>query len=178
MQDCIVAWTSLPVGVVTLAERYGGKDVDAGVYERMVCHVDALLQPFEMARRLREQMGSLSTHLLGTSGTVTTVAGIHLGLPRYDRTQVDGCWLDVAHARAVASQLLSLSYAQRVAQPCIGFERAEFVLAGCAILEAVIKAWPCGRLRVADRGLREGILATLMAEDGAHGPARNRPYYR
>jgi exopolyphosphatase/guanosine-5'-triphosphate,3'-diphosphate pyrophosphatase len=178
MQDCIAAWTSLPVGVVTLAERYGGRDIDAGVFERMVCHVESLLEPFEMARRLREQLGTVSTHLLGTSGTVTTVAGVHLGLPRYDRRQVDGCWLDVAQARAVTSQLLSLSYDERVAQPCIGLERAEFVLAGCAILEAVIKAWPCQRLRVADRGLREGILATLMAEDGVHGPGRGRPYYR
>jgi exopolyphosphatase/guanosine-5'-triphosphate,3'-diphosphate pyrophosphatase len=178
MQDCIAAWTSLPVGVVTLAERYGGRDIDAGVFERMVGHVESLLAPFETARRLREQMGNLSTHLLGTSGTVTTVAGVYLGLPRYDRRQVDGCWLDVAQARRVTSQLLSLSYDGRVAQPCIGSERAEFVLAGCAILEAVIKAWPCQRLRVADRGLREGILATLMAEDGVHGPDPRRLYYR
>jgi exopolyphosphatase / guanosine-5'-triphosphate,3'-diphosphate pyrophosphatase len=178
MQDCIAAWTSLPVGVVTLAERYGGKHVDVGIFDAMVRHVESLLEPFEMARRLREQMGQLSTHLLGTSGTVTTIAGVHLSLPRYDRRQVDGCWLDVAQARAVTSQLLSLNYAGRVSQPCIGTERAEFVLAGCAILEAVIQAWPCKRLRVADRGLREGILATLMAEDGVHGSDPRYPSHR
>ena len=178
MQDCIAAWTSLPVGVVTLAERYGGTHVDAGVFNAMVRHVESLLEPFELARQMRDQMGHLSTHLLGTSGTVTTIAGIHLGLPRYDRRQVDGCWLDIAQARAVTSQLLSLNYAGRVSQPCIGTERAEFVLAGCAILEAVIQAWPCQRLRVADRGLREGILATLMAEDGVHGASRPQSYFR
>lgn len=175
MQDCIAAWTSLPVGVVTLAERYGGKNVDAGIFDAMVRHVGSLLEPFEPARRLRDGMGQLNSHLLGTSGTVTTVAGVHLGLPRYDRRQVDGCWLEVAQARAVASHLLSLDYAGRVSQPCIGTERAEFVLAGCAILEAVIHAWPCQRLRVADRGLREGILATLMAEDGVYGQSRSQP---
>jgi exopolyphosphatase/guanosine-5'-triphosphate,3'-diphosphate pyrophosphatase len=168
MQDCIMAWTSLPVGVVTLAESYGGKLVDAALFDAMVSHVKSLLEPFESTHRLRERMRKLATHLLGTSGTVTTVAGVHLGLPRYDRKQVDGCWLDATQARAVTARLLALSYPQRVDQPCIGVERAEFVLAGCAILEAVLQTWPCQRLRVADRGLREGILATLMAEDGVH----------
>ncbi len=176
MQDCISAWTSLPVGVVTLAESYGGKLVDEAVFDAMVNKVAGLLEPFQARHRLRERMGHLGTHLLGTSGTVTTVAGVHLGLPRYDRKRVDGCWLEVEQARAVTAKLLASSYAERVAQPCIGTERAEFVLAGCAILEALLRAWPCERLRVADRGLREGILATLMAEDGLHGAAgRSRP---
>lgn len=179
MQDCISAWTSLPVGVVTLAESYGGRFVDESVFDAMVSKVTALLEPFEAKHRMRERMGHLGTHLLGTSGTVTTVAGVHLGLPRYDRKQVDGCWLEVAQARAVTATLLASTYAERVAQPCIGMERAEFVLAGCAILEALLRAWPCERLRVADRGLREGILATLMAEDGLHGAAgRSTPLDR
>ena len=113
-------------------------------------------------------MRDQDAHLLGTSGTVTTVAGVHLGLPRYDRRQVDGCWLQTKHARAVTSQLLASTHAQRVAQPCIGKDRADLVLAGCAILEALLRTWPCERLRVADRGLREGILATMMAEDGVY----------
>jgi exopolyphosphatase/guanosine-5'-triphosphate,3'-diphosphate pyrophosphatase len=167
-QDCIIAWTSLPVGVVALAERYGGEEVDTAVFEGMVEHVQGMLEPFEAAHRLRDRIKDTCTHLLGTSGTVTTVAGVHLGLPRYDRKQVDGCWLDVTQARAVTAQLLECSYTERVAQPCIGVERAEFVLAGCAILEAMLRTWACDRLRVADRGLREGILATLMTEDGVH----------
>ena len=107
--------------------------------------------------------------MLGTSGTVTTVAGIHLGLKRYDRRRVDGCWLSAASVRRVSSHLLGLSYEERVLEPCIGKDRADLVLAGCAILEALLRKWPCDRLRVADRGLREGILATLMAEDGVLG---------
>ena len=109
-------------------------------------------------------------HLLGTSGTVTTVAGIHCGLPRYDRNRVDGCWLNVGEVRQVTDGLLGRTYEQRVAEPCIGRERADLVLAGCAILEAMLRMWPCERLRVADRGLREGILTTLMAEDGVLTP--------
>ena len=168
MQKCIAAWTSMPVGVVTLAERHGGRFVDHELFEAMVGDVLALLAPFEAEHRLRERMVDKRAHLLGTSGTVTTVAGVHLGLPRYDRRQVDGCWLQVEHARAVTSRLLASTHAERVAQPCIGKDRADLVLAGCAILEALLRTWPCERLRVADRGLREGILATLMAEDGVY----------
>jgi exopolyphosphatase/guanosine-5'-triphosphate,3'-diphosphate pyrophosphatase len=170
VQDAILAWTSLPAGVVTLAEQYGGRTVDAGMFDAMVEHVSGLLGPFMARNRLRQRMAGKRTQLLGTSGTVTTVAGVHLDLPRYDRRRIDGVWLDVGHARAVTARLLASSHAQRVAQPCIGSERADLVLAGCAILEAVLRAWPSERLRVADRGLREGILATLMAEDGAYHP--------
>jgi exopolyphosphatase/guanosine-5'-triphosphate,3'-diphosphate pyrophosphatase len=174
VQDCVAAWTSLPAGVVTLAERYDCRFVDAETFEAMVGHVAALLAPFEAGHRLRQRMAGKRTQLLGTSGTVTTVAGVHLELPRYDRRRVDGCWLDVCQARAVTARLLESSYAQRVAQPCIGKERADLVLAGCAILEAMLRTWPCDRLRVADRGLREGILATLMAEDGVYHAGSRR----
>jgi len=176
MQDCIVAWTSLPVGVVTLAERYGGRFVDEAVFQAMVVDTAAMLRPFEAEHRLRERMAGKNAHLLGTSGTVTTLAGVHLGLPRYDRRQVDGCWLKVDHARAVTAHLLASTHAERVAQPCIGKDRADLVLAGCAILEALLQTWPCARLRVADRGLREGILATLMAEDGVYRTGNRHGY--
>src|SRR5262249_61193929 len=119
-------------------------------------------------------MAGKRTQLLGTSGTVTTVAGVHLQLPHYDRRRIDGFWLNIDQVRAVTAQLLASSHAQRVAQPCIGLERAGLVLAGCAILEAVLRSWPCDRLRGADRGLRGGILATLMAEDGGYGRGRRR----
>jgi len=174
VQDCVVAWTSLPAGVVTLAERYDCRFVDACTFEAMVDDVTALLAPFEAGHRLRRRMAGKRTQLLGTSGTVTTVAGVHLDLPRYDRKRVDGCWLDVGEARAVTARLLASNHAQRVAQPCIGRERADLVLAGCAILEAVLRTWPCDRLRVADRGLREGILATLMSEDGVYRSGNRR----
>lgn len=165
-QGAIAAWTSLPVGVVTLAERYGGRHISRDGFETMVDHVSEMIHPFENEHGFKHRLKGSSAHLLGTSGTVTTVAGIQLGLPRYDRNKVDGCWLRVDDVRNVTYGLVNRSYEQRVAEPCIGRDRADLVLAGCAILEALLRAWPCERLRVADRGLREGILATLMAEDG------------
>jgi len=166
VQGCIAAWTSLPIGVVSLAERHGGRDVARENYEAMVMDVMAAVKTFEAEHRFGHRIAGGDTHFLGTSGTVTTIAGIHLGLPAYERSRVDGCWLGAGDARTVSNSLIAMSYAERVAQPCIGQERADLVLAGCAILEALLRVWPCQRLRVADRGLREGILATLMAEDG------------
>jgi exopolyphosphatase/guanosine-5'-triphosphate,3'-diphosphate pyrophosphatase len=164
----IRAWTSLPVGVVTLSERFGGRDVDHALYEAMVAHVHEMLEAFETTHRIAGQLNTGQAHLLGTSGTVTTVAGLHLALPAYDRRKVDGCWLANGEVRNVSSRLIAMSYDQRVAEPCIGRDRADLVLAGCAILEAMLRMWPCERLRVADRGLREGMLASMMAEDGMH----------
>jgi len=178
VQSCIAAWTSLPVGVVTLAEQFGGKLVNAEIFAAMVRHVACMLEPFEAQHGLSRRVGNGKTHLLGTSGTVTTVAGVHLRLPRYERNKVDGCWLDIAQARTVTAELLASSYEERAAQPCVGKERADLVLAGCAILEALLQTWPCQRLRVADRGLREGILATLMTEDGVYRTGNRATGYR
>ncbi len=170
----IAAWTSLPVGVVTLAERFGGHHVTAESFEQMVSYVAGLIKPWEGLHRFSELANGGNVHLLGTSGTVTTVAGIHLGLKRYDRARVDGCWLQIEEIQRVTYALLARSYEERVAEPCIGHERADLVLAGCAILEAILRTWPAERLRVADRGLREGILATLMSEDGVYRAGRRR----
>ncbi|MGE0055371.1 MAG: Ppx/GppA phosphatase family protein [Hyphomicrobium sp.] len=170
----IAAWTSLPVGVVTLAERFDGRNVTFDDFEAMVSAVSELLAPFEAHHRFAERLEGRGVHFLGTSGTVTTIAGILLNLPRYDRNKVDGCWLAVPDIFSVTQNLLAKSYAERIAEPCIGRERADLVLAGCAILEAVLRMWPAQRLRVADRGLREGILTTLMQEDGVWRQGRRR----
>jgi exopolyphosphatase/guanosine-5'-triphosphate,3'-diphosphate pyrophosphatase len=162
------SWVSLPVGVVTLAERYGGVQVDRALFEIMVADVAAHVAPFTAVHD-----GNLDgVHMLGTSGTVTTIAGIHLRLPRYDRRRVDGCWLSAADITGVIDELIAMTYQERVANACIGSERADLVLAGCAILEAIRRAFPCPRLRVADRGLREGILVKLMREDGVWNTER------
>jgi exopolyphosphatase/guanosine-5'-triphosphate,3'-diphosphate pyrophosphatase len=162
----IRGWISISHGVVTLAERYGGITVTRESYEAMVGEVTALIAPF-----VREHGGGRvdSIHMLGTSGTVTTIAGVHLNLKRYDRNRVDGCWMSAEEINAVLERLLAMSYDERVASPCIGAERADLVLAGCAILEAIRRAFPCPRLRVADRGLREGMLVQMMRDDGAWG---------
>jgi exopolyphosphatase / guanosine-5'-triphosphate,3'-diphosphate pyrophosphatase len=162
----IVAWDSFPVGVVTLAERHGGVAVTRELYQTMVEEVVAHIRPFADAHG-RGDGGDF--HMLGTSGTVTTIAGVHLDLRRYDRRRVDGCWLDDTEVSSVVERLLTMSFEERVANPCIGSERADLVLAGCAILDAIRRAFPCPRMRVADRGLREGMLVQMMREDGVWG---------
>lgn len=175
----IKAWTSLPVGVVTLSERHGGSTVTPSIFERMVDEVDAMLErflpPLLPGFALAGESGRF--HLLGTSGTVTTLAGLHLELPRYDRRKVDGLWLSNAEVDAMLARLLSWDFDQRAANPCIGADRADLVLAGCAILESIRKRWPSEKMRVADRGLREGLLNEMMAQDGAwrRNSRRRRP---
>jgi len=163
----IVGWASLPVGVVTLAERYGGKTVSREIYDAMVGEVATFVDRF--AADHRSDLGSF--HMLGTSGTVTTIAGVYLRLQRYDRRRVDGCWLSDGEISRVVAELMAMSFDQRAANPCIGAERADLVLAGCAILDAIRRAFPCQRLRVADRGLREGMLVEMMREDGVWAKA-------
>jgi len=179
LADHIVAWTSLQIGVVTLSEKFGGRDVTEQTFADMIDHAAGLLDSFEGRNRLADRVGNEGFHLLGTSGTVTTLAGIHLDLPRYDRRRVDGLWMTSQEVDAMNARLLSWSFDERVANPCIGADRADLVLAGCAILEAIRRTWPSNRLRVADRGLREGILTEMMAADGVWrrgaNPWRNRP---
>ncbi|MDP3897568.1 MAG: Ppx/GppA phosphatase family protein, partial [Mesorhizobium sp.] len=163
----IVSWTSLPVGVVSLAERFGGRHVTREVFEAMVADVAGMLDRFDGRHSLAHLVDGGKFHLLGTSGTVTTLAGVFLGLERYDRRRVDGLWMERADVDAMTERLLGWDFAARVANACIGADRADLVLAGCAILEAIRRVWPSERLRVADRGLREGILTELMASDGA-----------
>jgi exopolyphosphatase/guanosine-5'-triphosphate,3'-diphosphate pyrophosphatase len=162
----IDAWVSIPIGVVTLAERYGGVTVSRESFEAMIAEVAVHVDRFAA-----EHGGTAGLHLLGTSGTVTTIAGVYLELPRYERRRIDGCWLNDTQVSDVVERLLAMSYEGRVANPCIGAERADLVLAGCAILEAIRRAFPCERLRVADRGLREGMLVQMMREDGVWGDA-------
>lgn len=160
----IRSWVSLPVGVVSLAERHGGVKVSRELFEAMVGEVTAMLDGVRQSWGVRPP-GRM--HLLGTSGTVTTVAGIHLGLARYDRTRVDGAWLHAQDINCVVDRLMGMSFEERVSNPCIGAQRADLVLAGCAIMEAIRETFPTDRLRVADRGLREGMLVQLMRADGA-----------
>ena len=170
MSERIRCWTSLQVGVVTLSEKHGGHIVGRDQFEEMVKEVRQMLHHFEEREALAQAIESKHIHMLGTSGTVTTLAGVHLGLERYDRRQVDGTWLNAGELRAMISRILDMDFEERTNNPCIGQDRADLVLAGCAILEAFHREWPCGRLRVADRGLREGILMEMMIDDGVWNP--------
>jgi exopolyphosphatase / guanosine-5'-triphosphate,3'-diphosphate pyrophosphatase len=158
----ILGSVSLPFGVVTLTDRFGGTEVSPATYRSMVTEAMTALQPFERTHDLLRHVRTGRVQMLGSSGTVTTLAGIHLALPRYTRALVDGSLLTFEQISIVSAHLAGLDLAGRAANPCIGRERADLVLSGCAILDAICETWPVGRLRVADRGVREGILLDLM----------------
>ena len=158
-------WTSLKTGVVTLCEQFGGENVTPALFEAMVEHVARQLRPF--AKKAMAEKRCQNFHLLGTSGTVTTLAGLHLDLPRYDRRRVDGLWMSQREVDEAMARVRGMSYGERAANGCIGYDRADLVLAGCAIFEAIRRAFPAPRIRIADRGLREGLLMQLMAADKA-----------
>jgi exopolyphosphatase / guanosine-5'-triphosphate,3'-diphosphate pyrophosphatase len=159
---------SLPFGVVTFTERFGGVEVTPAIYSAMVDVAEAALAPFEHEHRIRRHIAARRVQMIGSSGTVTTLAGIHLALPRYIRAMVDGSTLTFSQIDRVSRHLAGLDLAGRAASPCVGRERADLVLSGCAILDAICATWPVGQLRVADRGVREGILFDLMSGHRAH----------
>ena len=158
----ILGSVSLPFGVVTFTERFGGIEVSPAIYRAMVAEAEAALQPFEREHGIRREVRARQVQMLGSSGTVTTLAGVHLALPRYIRAFVDGSMLTFDQIELVSRHLAGLDIEGRAANPCVGRERADLVLSGCAILDAICATWPVGRLRVADRGIREGILFELM----------------
>ncbi len=159
----VLDWHSAPWGVVSLTESAGGGATAkerAAAYARMRAVVADAMAPF--AARLPR--GLAQPRLLGTSGTVTTLASVHLGLPHYDRSAIDGLIVPAASMRAISLSLAGMSVAERATVPCIGTERADLVVAGCAILETIMDLWPAQRVGIADRGIREGILKRLMGD--------------
>ena len=158
VQGCI----SLPMGVVTVAEDCGGGDLCGRTYQAVCERVQKLLEGFEVAHGIRDKIAAGIVQMIGTSGTVTTLGGLHLGLERYDRAMVDGLTLDFQALHVISQGLCGKSLQQRASEPCIGWQRADLMLAGCAILEAICHLWPVGQLKVADRGLREGLLMDLI----------------
>ena len=162
----IRAWWSAPWGVVSLTESEGTEALEGpdrmAAYKRMRERARHAFARF--AAMLPEEREGI--RLLGTSGTVTTLASVHLALPAYDRRAVDGLHMPIDAIQKISGMIAGMDYEERSALPCIGAERADLVVAGCAILEAIIELWPARNLGVADRGIREGILRSLMARDG------------
>ena len=167
---------SLPMGVVTVAEDCGGGDLCGRTYQAVQERVQKLLEPFEAVHGIGDKIAGGVVQMIGTSGTVTTLGGLHLGLERYDRAAVDGLMLDFDSLHATTKSLCGKTLQQRAAEPCIGWQRADLMLAGCAILEAICRMWPVGKLKVADRGLREGLLMDLIHPATLHvAPGQMHP---
>ncbi|MEC9348017.1 MAG: Ppx/GppA phosphatase family protein [Pseudomonadota bacterium] len=161
----LTRFASFPVGVVNFAEDFGGVDVDDSTYDAMVEKARHIMAPFAAETRAGLDLDRLM--VVGTSGTVTTLAGVFLDLVRYDRSAVDGLTVPSRRLREIADHLKTLPLAGRARHPCVGPGRADLVIGGCAILQAVMDLWPVDELTVADRGLREGILLGLMEHDTA-----------
>ena len=161
----VLAMLSLPIGVVTLSEQYADNTIRIDQFEEIIANVDQKLAPFDQKYGISNYLSSNKVQMLGTSGTVTTLGGIYLNLPRYDRSKVDGLDMRVESISAISESLVKMSHAELAKKDCVGEERAGLVVMGCAILEAICRRWPSATIRVADRGIREGLLKGLMRDN-------------
>ncbi len=157
LQDMI----SLPLGVVRLSEKYDGENISREIYAQIRDEAEKMIRAFAEKQTFYDDNFS-DVQLIGTSGTVTTLAAIHKGLQKYNRNVVDGTVMKRDEVIAVIQSLMNMSHEERQNNNCIGRERADLVLSGCAVLEAIIRAWPLENLKIADRGIREGILLRLI----------------
>jgi exopolyphosphatase/guanosine-5'-triphosphate,3'-diphosphate pyrophosphatase len=173
-RPALIGYDSLPVGVVTLAERFGQAGFDPDGFQEMVDDVAARLASFESVHCIAHEIRNGGVELLGTSGTVTTLAGVALGLLRYRRPLVDGTVLSSDVADQALANLRALGREGLAAHPCVGPERVDFVLPGCAVFAAITRLWPAPRVIVADRGLREGMLLRMIRADRSRQAVRRR----
>ncbi len=160
-------WLSLPYGVMNMSEQFGGAAYTEMYFEEIVDKIVELLTPLDRANDISPRIWRERVQMLSTSGTVTTLAAIHLDLPRYDRSKVDGLKLSISDIRAATQRLMQMSPSQRAAHPCIGSARTDYILSGCAIFEAIVRTFPIDKITIADRGVREGIIVSLMREQHA-----------
>lgn len=160
----IADWLSIGYGVMNLADKFGGSNLSDLAFADMVTFIGNRLKPFDAKNDIADAVEDGKVQLLSTSGTVTTLAAIHLGLPKYDRARIDGITLKVSELRATTRRLLAMRPSERFNHPCIGADRADFIISGCAIFDAVSEMWPAEEITIADRGVREGIILSLMNE--------------
>ena len=161
-QHHISDWLSIGFGVMNLGDKFGGSNFADLAFDDMVQFLVERMNPFDQANRISETIGDSAVQLLSTSGTVTTLAAVYLDLPRYDRSRIDGIRLKIADLRSTIQKLLAMRPYERFNHPCIGPDRADFIISGCAIFEAISTLWPTGEITIADRGVREGIILSLM----------------
>ncbi len=158
----LIGYTTMPLGVVTLAERAGASCFTPEGFEAVAAEVAIELVRFDAVHAIGREIAAGGVRMIGTSGTVTTLAGVALSLPRYSRGAVDGQVIGMAAADQALADLFGLGRAGLAAHPCVGPERVDFVLPGCAVFAAIRRVWPTATVTVADRGLREGMLLRLM----------------
>ncbi len=163
---------SFPMGVVTLTETYDKDQIDDRLFEHICAEVTSLLAPFDSQHEIKDAIASGSIQMIGTSGTVTTLGALVLELVRYERTRVDGLNMSFETIFQLIDKIVKTDLTSRQQMPCIGVERADLMVMGCAILRAICLKWPIGSLRAADRGIREGLILEMMDKDSHDGPNR------
>ncbi len=157
-------WLSLPYGVMNMSERFGGAAFTEMYFDEIVDQIAQKLLPMDRANGISTQIRDNKVQVLSTSGTVTTLAAIHLNLKHYDRSKIDGLKMSIEDARKATDSLMQMTPTERATHPCIGSARTDFILSGCAIFEAIARVWPVEHITIADRGVREGIIVSLMRE--------------
>jgi exopolyphosphatase/guanosine-5'-triphosphate,3'-diphosphate pyrophosphatase len=157
----IADWISVPTGVSTLHDRFAATVDPQARFAAMAAHFEEHLGRFAPYRAAHRAEMTKNLQIIGVSGTATTFGAIHLGLRSYERARVDGLWMPVSGVAEIIARLLSTRI-DRIAHPGIGPGRAELVLSGAAILSTILRTWTVSRLRIADRGLREGMLYGLL----------------
>ncbi len=162
----VVDWISIPLGVATLMQRFSDVQEDGAKFALMSCYFEEALEEFTPYQDLVHASILDRLQIIGTSGTVTTLGSMHLGLRRYDRNKVDGLKMRSIDVDNVIERFLDLGPEGRRREPGIGRDRADLIMSGSAILQTLIRIWPTDYLRVADRGLREGMLFSMMNADG------------
>lgn len=155
---------SVKEGVVSLTEHFGGDRLEDDVYFKIVDDIMKVLKPLDERNDISSYIKNDEVQIIGASGTVTTIAAVNFGLPRYNRNRVDGAYLLTEDAMKVSLELRRQDFTARAQHPCIGVSRADMVVAGCAILEAIYTLWPAEKMRIADRGVREGLLHELVRD--------------
>ena len=162
----VLDWHSLERGVMNLAESFGGYALAESYYEDMVSLIQRQLEDFNARNGVQEAIARGEVQMLSTSGTVTTLAAIHLNLQRYDRSRIDGLRLGRAELMQAVQHIRDMRASERFMHPCIGADRSDYILSGCALFDAVARLWPVEAMTIADRGVREGIVLSLMSEGG------------
>jgi exopolyphosphatase/guanosine-5'-triphosphate,3'-diphosphate pyrophosphatase len=174
-RPALIGYASIPLGVVTLAERWREAAFTAEGFAAMTMEAMAALLPFDAVHCIAAEVARGGVRLVGTSGTVTTLAGVSLGLERYSRAMIDGQVLSARAAERALAGVRAMGRAGLLQHPCIGPQRVDFVLPGCAVFAAIRRLWPTQAIVVADRGLREGILLRLIRADRGEPDRRRLP---
>ena len=171
----IEGFVSLPYGVVTVSEAFPGSEMTELAYDTIIERTQSILADFEDQFQIMEAIRNQEIQIIGTSGTVTVLGAVHLNLSRYNRSAVDGLSISTSELEKTIAKIKRLGAEGRSRHPCIGSQKSDLTIAGCAIIEALLTFWPISEVTVADRGIREGILLDLMHSGNNH---KNHKKYR